>query len=109
MNTATGRYIDNPEQREAVWKNAPKAVDQFGNKLVKIGHYWCSSDFQRFWDLAIEESEDSTYIVVVRVSDGRFFSRPRSSIRRAMRYWKRRMDTGWYGFVDPVIQVTYQE
>lgn len=103
-----GQFVDDPEAREKIWKTAPRAVDQFGNKLIKIGHYWCAFDFNRFWQLAVDESEEEQYIIVVRVADGRFFSRTRSSIRRGKRYWRRRIESGWYIFVDPLIQQVYQ-
>ena len=103
----TGQFIDDPEARERVWKTAPRAVDQYGNKLIRIGHYWCAFDFNRFWQLAVNESEEEQNIIVVRVADGRFFSRTRFSIRRGKRYWQRRIESGWYMFVDPVIQQVY--
>ena len=88
-----GQFVDDPEAREKIWKTAPRAVDKFGNKLIKIGHYWCAFDFNRFWQLAVDESEEEQYIIVVRVAEGRFFSRTRSSIRRGKRYWRRRIES----------------
>ncbi len=102
-----GQFQDNPEKREARLRDSPKGIDQFGNPMIKLGHYWCSSDFNRFWQLAVDESEEDDYIIVVRVCDAKPFSRARHEIRRAKRYWKRRLDTKWYMFVDPITQTPY--
>lgn len=102
-----GQFQDNPEKREARLRDSPKGIDQFGNPVIKLGHYWCSSDFNRFWQLAVDESEEDDYIIVVRVCDAKPFSRARHEIRRAKRYWKRRLDTKWYMFVDPITQTPY--
>ena len=56
-----GQFVDDPEAREKIWKTAPRAVDKFGNKLIKIGHYWCAFDFNRFWQLAVDESEEEPF------------------------------------------------
>ncbi len=100
------QYIDDPEKRKAVWANNPKAVDQYGNKLIMIGHYWCSCSYERLMQLAKETPEDG-YIIVVRVSDGRPFGRQRGSFTRAAKHWKRRIETGWYVFIDPITQVIF--
>lgn len=102
-----GQFQDNPEKREARLRDSPKGIDQFGNPMIKLGHYWCSSDFNRFWQLAVDESEEDDYIIVVRVCDAKPFSRARHEIRRAKRYWKRRLDTKWYMFIDPITQTPY--
>lgn len=103
-----GQYIDDPEARERVWKTAPRAVDKYGNKLIKVGHYWCAYDFNRFWQLVMDESEDKQFIIIVRVSDGRFYSKPRSAIKRGRKSWERRIKSGWYIFVEPLVQQVYQ-
>ena len=102
-----GQFQDNPEKREARLRDSPKGIDQFGNPMIKLGHYWCSSDFNRFWQLAVEESEEDDYIIVVPVCDATPFARARHDRRRAKRYWKRRLDTKWYMFIDPITQTPY--
>lgn len=102
-----GQFRDDPEKRETRLREAPKGMDQFGNPLLKLGHYWCSSDFTRFWQLVVDESADDEHVIVVRVCDAKPFSRARHEIRRAKRYWKRRLETQWYMFVDPVTQTPY--
>jgi hypothetical protein len=102
----TGQYVDDPAKREAVWKNNPQMQDQYGRKLILIGRYWCSCDFNRFIELAKESPADE-YIIVVRVSDGRIFSRPRSQFLRNHKHWKRRLETGWYTYIDPITQVIF--
>ena len=37
-----GQFRDDPEKRETRLREAPKGMDQFGNPLLKLGHYWCS-------------------------------------------------------------------
>lgn len=99
------KFEDDPEARELVWKTAPRAEDKYGNKLIKIGHYWCSYDFNRLMQIATESKEE--FVIIVRVADGRYFGKQRQSFTRGRNDWRRRLSTGWYCYVDPEIQQVY--
>lgn len=107
MQDSKGRFIDEPEVREQVWKTAPRAEDKYGNTLVKIGKFWYSNDFNRFWQMVKEDFEQDEYVIVARVQDGRVFSKQRRAIINNHKWWKRRLESGWYVFFDHTIQQVY--
>lgn len=91
------------EARQKVLQTAPRARDKYGNPIIKVGHYWCSFDYNRLMQLA-RESEQDEVIVVVRLSDKHYFSRSRRSFLIAQSAWSRRIRSHWYLFVDPEVQ-----
>lgn len=105
MGYKAPQFVDDPEKREARLAAAPKAQDRYGNRLVKIGHYWCSSSHERLQQIVETLSEDD-FIIICRVCDGRYFSLKRTSLCRK-KSWKKKLETKWYMFVDPEFQEVY--
>lgn len=88
------------EARQKVLQTSPRAKDKYGNPMIKVGHYWCSFDFNRLMQLA-RQSEPDAGIIVVRLSDKYFFSRNRRSFLVGHTAWAKRIRSRWYLFVDP--------
>jgi hypothetical protein len=101
------KFVDDPEQREKRLREAIKAQDIYGNNLYKIGAYWCSFNHKRLCQLVKEVLERDDHVIVVRISDGRYFSKQVDSLRRSLLGWKKRLDTRWYAYVDPISQQVY--
>ena len=99
------RFVDDPEKREERLKNAPKARDRYGNTLKKIGCYWCSDNFDRFVQL-VDGMNSEDFLIVCRVSDGRFFSKQKRDLSHK-KAWRQRLATKWYMFIDPEFQEVY--
>lgn len=98
-------FIDDPAKREERLRNAPKAHDKYGNVVVKIGHYWCSSNFERICQLA-DNLADDEWIIICRTCDGRFFSKQKRSLSRK-KGWSKSLASTMYMFVDPESQEVY--
>ena len=94
------KELEKAAAREHVLQTSPRAKDKYGNPLIKIGHYWCSFDFNRLMQLARQTAPDDG-IIVVRLSDKYFFSRSRHSFLAGRAAWNKRLRTRWYLFVDP--------
>jgi hypothetical protein len=101
----TPPFVDDPKKREARLKAAPKAKDRYGNTVVKIGHYWCSNNFDRFVQLS-DGLNDEDFLIICRTCDGRFFGKQKSSLRRK-KSWRQKLESKWYMFVDPEFQDVY--
>jgi hypothetical protein len=85
------------------------ALDRNGNRVVKIGKYWFSTDFNRFWELLSDGDDDQIIYSYLRFGD-RIYSVSRPHFKRKSRlgaakyFEKMRMC-----FLDPEIQKVYQE
>ena len=101
------KFEDNPEQREKRLREAIRAHDIYGNPIYKIGAYWVSFNHKRLVQLAKDVLEKDDHIIVVRISDGRYFSKTAESFRRSLTGWKKRLTTQWYAYVDPILQQVY--
>lgn len=101
----TPRFVDDPAKREARLAAAPTARDRYGNTVVKIGHYWCSSSLERLMQI-VETLNDEDFIIICRVCDGRYFGLQRRNLSRE-KSWKTKLDSKWYMFVDPEFQEVY--
>lgn len=91
------------EARQKVLQTAPRARDKYGNPIIKVGHYWCSFDYNRLMQLVRESAPDEV-IIVVRLSDKHFFSRNRRCFLMGKAAWCKRIRSQWYLFVDPEVQ-----
>lgn len=101
------KFEDNPEERERRLREAIRAHDIYGNQIYKLGSYWCSFNHNRLCQLVKDVMNPDDFLIVVRVSDGRYFSKPASNIRRSLLSWKQRLNTRWYAYVDPIFQQVY--
>lgn len=99
---AGGKFQDDPEKRAEVWQTAPRAKDKYGNDIIMVGNFWCSYDYNRFREL-IENSNPDHHLIMVRISDGRIFSRTAKEFQR-MKSLPLRFKSKWYAFIDPITQ-----
>lgn len=92
--------VKDPQQVIDARKAAPKAIDKDGRELLQFSGYWCSTSFARFKEI-VENKDKDQFMVFLRVGDGAFHSRPVITCRRAMKTWKKKIETGYYCFIDP--------
>lgn len=98
--------VTDPQQVVDIRAKAPKAIDKEGRELLQFSGIWCSTSFSRFKELC-EKMDKEDRIITLRVGDGAFYSKPVSTIRRALKTWKKKIETGYYCFIDPETQTVY--
>ncbi len=82
-------------------------VDKSGNRLTKIGHYWMSDNFDRFWQLITEHPDK--YIILSSGSNGKVYSKTKAFIARSRLAAAKKFQEREWRFLDPETQIAYPE
>ncbi len=103
-----GYYQGRDDIKPVSLEGLPTALDCNGNKLVKIGKYWFSTDVNRFWEL-LNQDEDEYIVFMMCLYNSRIFStNKRYFMRRTRRTVYQQFEKKRMVFIDPASQRVYQ-